>query len=201
MALGCWRAVDRSVRVARGDVGAARAHADVGGFRRRGSNGAALLPDALSEGLAALTVDDLLAESLALAEHRPSETALTHARDAGGAMRLLVVCLLRSGTLERAMALVARALLGGAVAVQFVVHWPLSWRVRMEDLASNPAAAHRDEPSQVLLRAEEPALLIDTLENRTLAPARAAVPSYGLAPSRRCTRTAMPFLGAWAPMR
>ena len=125
----------------------------------------------LLEGRAAhrVMVDDLLAESLALAEHGPSETALTHARDVGGAMRLLVVWLLRSGTLERAMALVARAPLRGAVAAQRVVPWLLARRVRMEELASNPAVARGDDPSQVLVRAEEPALLVDTPENRAVA--------------------------------
>jgi predicted component of viral defense system (DUF524 family) len=114
-------------------------------------------------------VDDLLAESLALAEEGPSETALTHARDAGGARRLLVSWLLRSSTLERAMALVARAPLRGAVTVQRVVPWMLARRVRMEELASNPAVARGDDPSQVRVRAEEPALLVDTPENRAVA--------------------------------
>ncbi|MDO9019055.1 MAG: hypothetical protein Q7V43_19190 [Myxococcales bacterium] len=114
-------------------------------------------------------VDDLLAESLALSEEGPSETALTHARDAGGAMRLLVAWLLRSGTLERAMALVARAPLRGAAAVQRVVPWLLARRVRMDELASNPAVARGDDPSQVLVRAEEPALRVDTPENRAVA--------------------------------
>ena len=114
-------------------------------------------------------VDDLLAESLALAEEGPSETALTHARDAGGARRLLVAWLLRSSTLERAMELVARAPLRGAAAVQRVVPWLLARRVRMEELASNPAVARGDDPSQVRVRAEEPALRIDTPENRAVA--------------------------------
>jgi predicted component of viral defense system (DUF524 family) len=114
-------------------------------------------------------VDDLLPESLALAEEGPSETALTHARDSGGARRLLVSWLLRSSTLVRAMALVARAPLRGAVTVQRVVPWMLARRVRMEELASNPAVARGDDPSQVRVRAEEPALRVDTPENRAVA--------------------------------
>lgn len=122
-------------------------------------------------------VDDLLAESLALAEQGPSETALTHARDVGGAMRLLVVWLLRSGTLERALAMVARSPLRGVGASRRVVPWMVARRVRMDELASNPAVGRGDDPSQVLVRAEEPALLVDTPENRAVAALLRAVSS------------------------
>jgi hypothetical protein len=97
-------------------------------------------------------VDDLLAESLALSAEGPSETALTGARDPGAASRVLVAWLLRAGT-----------------AVQRVVPWLLARRVRMEELASHPAVARGDDPSQVMVRAEEPALRVDTPENRAVA--------------------------------
>lgn len=116
-------------------------------------------------------IDDLLAESfaLALADDGPAETALVHCRDRGAAQRVLVAWLLRSSTLHRALALAARSPLRSVAAVRRVVPWADARRVRVEELASNPAFARGDDPSRVLIRADEPALTVDTPENRAVS--------------------------------
>ncbi len=116
-------------------------------------------------------IDDLLAESfaLALADDGPSETALVHCRDRGAALRVLVAWLLRSSTLHRALVLATRSPLRSVAAVRRVVPWADARRVRVEELASNPAFARGDDPSRVLIRADEPALTVDTPENRAVS--------------------------------
>lgn len=116
-------------------------------------------------------IDDLLAESFAraLVDDGPSLTALAHRRDRGAAQRVLVAWLLRSGTLHRALSLVARSPLRRVEATGRVVPWASARRVRVEELAANPSFARGDDASRTLVRAQEPALSVDTPENRAVA--------------------------------
>lgn len=116
-------------------------------------------------------IDDLLAESfaLAIADEGPSETALVHCRDRGSALRVLVAWLLRSSTLRRALEVAVRSPLRTVSADRRVVPWASARRVRVEELASSPSFARGDDPSRVLIRASEPALSVDTPENRAVS--------------------------------